>query len=183
MVAGVRWGRIFEWLRWQRETYVDAASPASAFWRDMFSDIPGNRAVALRECAGVELSGVVRVHRFGIGVTRVDVGRACRRRRVTSFMIWLAAVAAAIAESAGRDDINMWVTVPGRLARHQGVFGFLADRLPVRFLGDGLGDAAVALEVVRKVWPRVLGHQTAPCDFVLDHACGRERVVSPGRRW
>jgi hypothetical protein len=170
---------IFDWLQWQRETYIDATSPASAFWRDMFSDIPGNRAVALRECAEGELSGMVRTHRFGIGLTREDVRRACRQHRVTSFMIWLAALAAAIAESAGQDDINMWVTVPGRLARHKAVFGFLADRLPVRFREDGLGNPAVALEVVRKVWPQVLGHQTAPCDFVLDHACIRKRIVSP----
>ena len=81
---------------------------------------------------------------------------------------------------AGRYQyVRLWFRA--RLARHQGVFGFLADRLPVRFSGGWAGGCCVvALEVVRKVWPRVLGHQTAPCDFVLDHACGRERSFRPG---
>jgi hypothetical protein len=172
---------IFDWLQWQRDTYVDATSPSSAFWRDMFPDIPGNRTVALREFArpDAELSGMVRTHRFGIDLTREDVRRAGRQQRVTSFMIWLAALVAAMAESAGQDDINMKVTVPGRLARHQAVFGWIADALPVRFCEDGLGNPAVALEVIRKVWPQVLEHQSAPYDFVLDHACIHKRIVSP----
>jgi Condensation domain len=171
---------IFDWLQWQRETYTDATSPTSAFWRDMFPDIPGNRAVALREFARPdgELSGMVRTHWFGIDLTREDVRRAARQQRVTSFMIWLAALAATIAESAGRDDINMMVTVPGRLVQHKAVFGWMADVLPVRFCEDGLGNPAAALEVVRKVWPQVLGHQSAPCDFVLEHACIHKRIVS-----
>ncbi len=94
-------------------------------------------------------------------------------------MIWLAAVAAAISESAGRDDINMKVTVLGRLAQHAAVFGWMADALPVRFCEDGLGNPAVALEVVRKVWPQVLRHQGAPCEFVLEHACMHKKIVSP----
>lgn len=173
--------RIFDWLQWQRETYTDETSPASSFWRDMFSDIPGNRAIALRECARPdgELSGVVRTRRFGIDLAREDVRRAGRQQGVTSFMIWLAALAAAIGESAGRDDINMMVTVPGRPVQHETVFAWMADSLPIRFREDGLGNPATALEVVRKVWPKTLAHQSAPCDYVLERACIHEKIVSP----
>jgi hypothetical protein len=173
--------RIFDWLQWQRETYVDETSPASSFWRDMFPDIPGNRAIALRECARPdgELSGVVRTRGFGICLAREDVRRAGRQHGVTWFMIWLAAVAAAIAESAGQDDINMMVTVPGRLVQHEAVFAWMADSLPIRFREDGLGNPATALEVVIKVWPEALAHQSAPCDYVLEHACIHKKIVSP----
>jgi hypothetical protein len=172
---------IFDWLQWQRETYTDATSSTAAFWRDMFPDIPGNRAVALREFARAdgELSGMIRTRWLGVDLTPEDVRRAGRQLKVTSFMIWLAALAAAISDSAERDDINMMVSVPGRRVQHKAIFGWMADSLPVRFCEDGLGNPPTALEVVRKVWPQVLGHQSAPCDFVLEHACIHKRIVSP----
>jgi len=172
---------IFDWLQWQRETYIDETSPASSFWRDMFPDISGNRAVALRECArpDAELSGTVRTRLFKIDLSREDVRHAGRRQRVTPFMIWLAAIAATIAESAEQEDINMMVTVPGRRIQNKAVFAWMADSLPVRFREGGLRNPATALEVIRKVWPQVLKHQSDPSDYVLEHACAHKKIVSP----
>jgi hypothetical protein len=162
-----------EWAVWQRTHYpVDGragAVSATEFWRDYLNGGPAELPLppsALCPAPSAPLCGRVHLLRRALAFPDGSVRRASRAFRCSPFVIFLSAVACALARETCLTSVTFRVSTIGRSPGYFDTQGFFASSTPVRVDHADLADHETALSVTRAAWLRTLEHQSAPWGYV-----------------
>ncbi|MEO5877917.1 MAG: condensation domain-containing protein, partial [Streptosporangiaceae bacterium] len=163
---------------WQRDLLGEASDPGSEiseqldYWRAALTGIPGRIALPADRPHPAEPTGRggLVVGRIGAPAVR-ELTALARRCRGSLFMVFQAALAVALAQASGQDDIPIGSAVAGRSAEEalDDLVGFFVNAVVLRT--DVSGDPSFTDLVVRvrETDLGVFAHQDLPFDLLVEH--------------
>jgi len=161
-----------DWVTIQREMFPMTANgtqtAAGEFWRRYLDGTPPDRGTVLPFWRPGQLSGTSFLIHTELPVTKAMLRAGAGQRRSSPFLLFLAAVTAAIGDAASVNDITYRVNINGRIPDFIDTLGLFSDIGPVRVNGSSLSDPAAALEAATSGWLESLEFQTTPWEYVLE---------------